>query len=84
MRAKRKNPISPKPPKRPLAVVKDVAALTALLRGVTIAGCVPGTTQKRKKKLPRFSPFFQRPVVSGKRLKETLSKKLPNSESAWR
>jgi hypothetical protein len=59
----------------------DVAALTALL----------DKTQKRKKKSPAlfqlFSHFrrFGETVVNGeKRLKRTLSKKLPNSESAWR
>jgi hypothetical protein len=36
----------------------DVAALTALLRGVTIADCVPGTTQKRKKESPALFSIF--------------------------
>jgi hypothetical protein len=54
----------------------------------TIAGCVPGTgihtTQKRKKLISRAFSHFPIFVVSEKRLKETLSRKLPNSESAWR
>jgi hypothetical protein len=51
----------------------DVAALTALLS-------VPGTTQKRKNNLPRKKITPALFVVSEKlekRLKETLSKKLP-------
>jgi hypothetical protein len=54
----------------------DVAALTALLR---ILECTGYKHKNEKNHLPRFFRF----VVSEKRLKRTLSKKLPKLRMTW-